>query len=174
MSNNRYYRYYLNTVLDLVSTQCRFKVFSSSYSLALQKKFNYNFSVFRSSNGIFVYGAAFTFFGSKPKKFFSSKSIRSKKRYPIAVPLLENKNISINKRKLLFKGIEKFSVCVLPSRGAYGFLNFFPNSEYPTHINVFCKDVLVNPEMLNLAWRMRTPCAYSVWFKTKSESLTVS
>jgi hypothetical protein len=161
MSGNRYYRYYLNTVLDLISTQCRSKAFSSSYKLGLQKKFNYNFSVFRSSNGIFVYGAAFVLFGAKPKKVFSSKSIRSKKRYPIAVSSLENRDSSCSGRKLFFKGIERFSVSVLPNRGAYGFLNFFPRSKYPTHLNVFCKQVSVNPEMVNLAWRMRSPCAYS-------------
>jgi hypothetical protein len=162
MSGNRYYRYYLNTVLDLVSTQCRFKVFSSSYKLALQKKFNYNFSVFRSSNGIFVYGAAFVLFGSKPGKVFSSRSIRSKKRYPIAVFSLWGKNTFLNKKKLFFNGIERFSVSVLSNRGAYGFLNFYPSSENPTHISVFCNRVSVNPEMLNLAWRMHSPCAYSV------------
>jgi hypothetical protein len=162
MSGNRYYRYYLNTVLDLVSTQCRSKAFSSSYKLALHKKFNYNFSVFRSSNGIFVYGAAFILFGSKPQRVFSSRSIRSKKRYPIAVSSLENSNAFSNSRKLFFKGIERFSVSVLPNRGAYGFLNFFPVSEHPTHLNVFCKRVSVNPEMVNLAWHMRSTCAYSL------------
>ena len=85
MSNNRYYKHYLNTILDAVGTKSAIKKFSASYKLMLQKKFNYNFSVFRSSNGIFVYGAAFVLFGAKPDRVISSRSLRSKKRYAIAV-----------------------------------------------------------------------------------------
>lgn len=151
MSNNRYYKHYTNTVLDLIFTQCAVKTFSGSYELLLQKRFNYNFSVFRSSNGIFVYGAAFTMFGTKPEKVLSSRSPRSKKRYGIAVSALKTKAYFNNGRKRLFRSIERFSVVVLANRGAYGFLNFLPTSEEPTHLNVFCKSVLVNPEMVNLS-----------------------
>jgi hypothetical protein len=148
--------------------------FSGSYKLLLQKRFNYNFSVFRSSNGLFVYGAAYTLFGSKPYKAFSSKSPRSKKRYPIEVSTLKNDHFFKNKRKRFFRGIERFSVLVLPTRGAYGFLDFLPKSCTPTHISVFSKGVSVNPEMVNLSWKMRSLCSYSVWFKIKSENLLMT
>ena len=92
----------------------------------LQKKFNYNFALFRSSNGIFVYGAAFVLFGAKPNKVISSKSLRSKRRYGIAVAALKSEHFFTNKRKRFFRGIERFSVSVLPNRGAYGFLEFLP------------------------------------------------
>ena len=174
MSNNRYYKHYSNTVLDLIFTQCAVETFSGAHKLVLQKRFNYNFSVFRSSNGIFVYGAAFTMFGTKPEKVFSSKSPRSKKRYPIAISVLKNKSFFNSERKTFFKSIERFSVSILSNRGAYGFLNFLPVSHEPTHLNVFCKSVLVNPEMVNLSWKMRSACTYSVWFKVKSEDLLVS
>jgi len=151
MSNNRYYKYYLNTVLDVVSTKSLMKSFSKSYKLMLQKKFNYNFAVFRSSNGLFVYGAAYVLFGFKPARILSSKSVRSKKRFPIAVPALKNEYSFANKRKRFFMGIERFSTSILANRGAYGFLDFLPRSNTPTHLNVCCKSVLVNPEMVNLS-----------------------
>ena len=162
MSNNRYYRHYINSVLDFVSTKTSMKRFSGSYKLMLQKKFNYNFAVFRSSSGLFVYGAAYVLFGFKPATIVSSKSARSKKRYPIAIPVLKNEKSFANKRKRFFLGIERFSVSILANRGAYGFLDFLPRSENPTHVNILCKSVLVNPEMVNLSWKMRGMCTYSV------------
>ena|ERR1700761_1942845 len=150
MSNNRYYRYYINNILDIVGTKNSIKKFSSSYKLILQKKFNYNFSVFRSSNGVFVYGAAFVLFGSKPDKVISSRSLRSKRRYAIAVSALKTEHWFANKKKRFFLGVERFFVSVLANRGAYGFLEFLPTNERPTHLNVFCKGVSVNPEMANL------------------------
>lgn len=150
MSNNRYHRYYLSSVLDYVSTKSAMKVFSGSYKLLLQKRFNYNFPIFRSSNGFFVYGAAYVLFGFKPDTIFSSRSLRSKRRYPIAIPALKNAHFFTNKRKRFFQGIERFSVSVLANRGAYGFLDFLPRSEKPTHLSVLCKSVSVNPEMVNL------------------------
>ena len=91
----------------------------------LQKKFNYNFSVFRSSNGIFVYGAAFVLFGVKPDKVISSRSLRSKKRYAIAVAALKNEHSFMNKRKSFFRGIERFSVSVLAEQRRLWFYGFF-------------------------------------------------
>lgn len=150
MSNNRYYKHYLNTILDAVGTQTGIKKFSAAYKLMLQKKFNYNFSLFRSSNGIFVYGAAFVLFGAKPDRVISSRSLRSKKRYGIAVSALKNEHSFANKRKRFFRGLERFSVSVLANRGAYGYMDFLPLNNRPTHLNVFSKGVSVNPEMVNL------------------------
>jgi hypothetical protein len=56
----------------------------------------------------------------------------------------------MNKRKRFFRGIERFSVSVLTNRGAYGFIDFLPLNPRPTHLNIFCKGVSVNPEMANL------------------------
>jgi hypothetical protein len=61
MSNNRYYKHYLNTILDAVGTQSAIKKFSATYNMMLQKSLTIIFLSFAAQT-VFLFTGLLLFF----------------------------------------------------------------------------------------------------------------
>lgn len=153
MAGNRFYKFYYEVGLDVLSTKHSFMNFSDAYAnLSPRGGSVFAARASRKINGVILFGVVYLFSGYKP----SVAVLNSKfKKLASRIKVVDKNGVPFHGKRFIFENFDRFSATFTSFMSPIGFGKFSPSLS-GSHTEILFGDSEKTHDVLNLTYKMRS------------------